>query len=361
MVSKLNWSRLHIKQIHLSRSFTFNTEFSKILERIIDETDPEIVKRAKSTFLVLMARMTQMRASTVHPILPGGREMTILFSPSRRHLLPNCEIENKRKCVYCSNYPSFKEQDFKKMNDEEANEVLNDMDVTEDNEEFRNVDFEFSNNSGNLEKDIDELIPLNSSKCYASKECKHYIHRGCLEKLEGESICPRCHDLEVRMNISKEQFTNCCTYCKHIRYGNAAYGIQVSTKIQEVINWVKSIPEDDKAIIYSFFKGSLDILEGIFVEDFGFECARFDGDITAGPRIKELEYFQKTKSCRFLLASVQSGGVGLNIVEANHVVFIDRWFNPCVHTQAEDRCHRLKQEKTTYVKYFDVNMTVDEV
>jgi SNF2 family DNA or RNA helicase len=62
-----------------------------------------------------------------------------------------------------------------------------------------------------------------------------------------------------------------------------------------------------------------------------------------------------------LLVSVQSGGVGLNIVEANHVAFLDRWFNPCVHAQAEDRCHRLKQRKKVNVKYFDVNMSVDEV
>ena len=47
--------------------------------------------------------------------------------------------------------------------------------------------------------------------------------------------------------------------------------------------------------------------------------------------------FKESSTCNVLLATVQSSGTGLNIVEANHVGFIDRWFNPCVHEQAEDR------------------------
>ena len=59
--------------------------------------------------------------------------------------------------------------------------------------------------------------------------------------------------------------------------------------------------------------------------------------------------------------TVQSGGVGLNVVEGNHIAFLDRWFNPFVHDQAEDRCFRLGQKKDVSVHYFDVGATVDEV
>jgi hypothetical protein len=40
---------------------------------------------------------------------------------------------------------------------------------------------------------------------------------------------------------------------------------------------------------------------------------------------------------------------------------LDRWFNPTVHAQAEDRCHRIGQEKKVSVAFFDNAMTVDQV
>ena len=41
--------------------------------------------------------------------------------------------------------------------------------------------------------------------------------------------------------------------------------------------------------------------------------------------------------------------------------FLDRWFNPTVHAQAQDRCHRIGQEKEVGVTFFDDAMTVDQV
>lgn len=88
---------------------------------------------------------------------------------------------------------------------------------------------------------------------------------------------------------------------------------------------------------------------------------RFDGDVDPVARAEQLERFKTAADCRVLLATVQSGGTGLNIVEANHVCFLDRWFNPCVHDQAQDRCHRIKQTKEVKVVFHDCSKTVDEV
>jgi hypothetical protein len=102
-------------------------------------------------------------------------------------------------------------------------------------------------------------------------------------------------------------------------------------------------------------------LEGILTYDFGIDCVRFDGDVDPKVRNAELERFKTSPTCRVLLATVQSGGTGLNIVEASHVCFLDRWFNPTVHAQAQDRCHRIGQTKPVYVFFADVAMTVDQV
>ena len=49
--------------------------------------------------------------------------------------------------------------------------------------------------------------------------------------------------------------------------------------------------------------------------------------------------------------SIGTGGVGLNIVSANRVLFLDVWWNPFVHEQCEDRTYRIGQQKQVVVQY----------
>ena len=58
---------------------------------------------------------------------------------------------------------------------------------------------------------------------------------------------------------------------------------------------------------------------------------------------------------------MQTSGVGLNITEANHVLFLDRWFNPTIHDQAMDRTHRYGQKKPVEVTFLDCEDSVDKV
>lgn len=95
------------------------------------------------------------------------------------------------------------------------------------------------------------------------------------------------------------------------------------------------------------------------MEDMQIECARYDGDLNQKDRKVELERFKTKSSCRVFLATVHCCGTGLNIVEANHVFFVDRWFNPTVHDQAMDRCYRIGQKKDVFVSFFDSLGTID--
>jgi SNF2 family DNA or RNA helicase len=55
------------------------------------------------------------------------------------------------------------------------------------------------------------------------------------------------------------------------------------------------------------------------------------------------------------------GGEGLNLVEANHVVFVNRWWNPSANNQAKDRVSRIGQTRTVMVHSFTCRDTVEEV
>ena len=102
-------------------------------------------------------------------------------------------------------------------------------------------------------------------------------------------------------------------YCKDIHGG-----FKPSAKMESILtDLTEKIPKEDKVLILSFFKGSLDLIEGVLYHELGMDYARFDGDLSPEERQKELDRFRQNASCRVLLASVQTGGTGLNIVEVN--------------------------------------------
>jgi transcription termination factor 2 len=52
---------------------------------------------------------------------------------------------------------------------------------------------------------------------------------------------------------------------------------------------------------------------------------------------------------RILLLSLTAGGVGLNLIGANHLLLFDIHWNPQLETQAQDRIYRVGQTKDVYV------------
>merc|ERR1712050_297896 len=50
-----------------------------------------------------------------------------------------------------------------------------------------------------------------------------------------------------------------------------------------------------------------------------------------------------------MLLSVKTGGLGLNLTRASHVIHFDRVFNPALEQQATDRTHRIGQKRAVCV------------
>jgi len=244
--------------------------------------------------------------------------------------------------------------------------VVEDLDL--DADDLDDDDDEFVGETDGARK----MEPFPVDICHVNGEggdAVHHVHCDCLEgwlnPKEGEAgFCPVCADTVRRIHWSGSSHSPDLdrVYCQHVQACSySPPGFRTTSKIEAVLKQVREKPQDDKIIILSFFKGGLDLLEGVLVEEMGTICARFDGDVNAEDREKDLERFKTDAKCRVLLATVQSGGTGLNITAANHVLFLDRWFNPCVHDQAMDRCHRIGQTKEVEVEFFDVDMTIDQV
>jgi superfamily II DNA or RNA helicase len=69
--------------------------------------------------------------------------------------------------------------------------------------------------------------------------------------------------------------------------------------------------------------------------------------------------FQAGEVPVFLL-SLKAGGTGLNLTRADHVVHVDRWWNPAVEEQATDRAHRIGQTRRVQVHRMVTTGTVEE-
>ncbi|MGV9825213.1 MULTISPECIES: DEAD/DEAH box helicase [unclassified Gordonia (in: high G+C Gram-positive bacteria)] len=61
-----------------------------------------------------------------------------------------------------------------------------------------------------------------------------------------------------------------------------------------------------------------------------------------------------------LVATLKAGGTGLNLTAANHVIHVDRWWNPAVEDQATDRAYRIGQHQHVHVRRFVCVGTLEE-
>jgi SNF2 family DNA or RNA helicase len=73
-----------------------------------------------------------------------------------------------------------------------------------------------------------------------------------------------------------------------------------------------------------------------------------------------VERFQSSDGPSIFLLSLKAGGTGLTLTAANHVVHLDRWWNPAVEEQATDRAFRIGQGRTVQVRKFVCPGTVEE-
>jgi SWI/SNF-related matrix-associated actin-dependent regulator of chromatin subfamily A member 5 len=81
-------------------------------------------------------------------------------------------------------------------------------------------------------------------------------------------------------------------------------------------------------LIFSQFKIMLDILED-FLTMRGYKYCRLDGDTDLQERETQIEDFSRPDSDKVVfLISTRAGGLGINLVSANHVVIYDSDFNP---------------------------------
>jgi SWI/SNF-related matrix-associated actin-dependent regulator of chromatin subfamily A member 5 len=132
-------------------------------------------------------------------------------------------------------------------------------------------------------------------------------------------------------------------------------------KLKLVDRLLKRIAEKkEQVLLFSNFTSLLDIMEDYCLMR-GYKFCRLDGATELEERDIAIREFTKPGSDIFIfMLSTRAGGLGINLMTANHVILYDSDWNPQVDLQAMDRAHRIGQKRKVYVYRLITKSTVEE-
>lgn len=139
-----------------------------------------------------------------------------------------------------------------------------------------------------------------------------------------------------------------------------------SHKLERVLELVSEIRQKgERCLIFTQYLEMGNLLQRILERE-GFGPVFFlNGSTPKDKRDQMIARFQdpslpdESRGTIFLL-SLRAGGTGLTLTEANHVIHIDRWWNPAVENQATDRAYRIGQQRNVQVYKFIALGTIEE-
>ncbi|XP_034114594.1 transcription termination factor 2-like [Drosophila albomicans] len=124
-----------------------------------------------------------------------------------------------------------------------------------------------------------------------------------------------------------------------------------SSKMLKVMEILKKsvLKSKDKAIVVSQWTSVLDIMRDILQKE-KIITLSLNGSIPVKDRQNIVDEFNDRRSSKqILLLSLTAGGVGLNLIGANHLILLDLHWNPQLEAQAQDRIYRVGQQKDVII------------
>ncbi len=119
-------------------------------------------------------------------------------------------------------------------------------------------------------------------------------------------------------------------------------------RVEEILEEV--LAEGDRALLFTQFAAFGDLLRAHLRDRFGREVLYLHGGTRKPERDAMVARFQGEGGPPILILSLKAGGTGLNLTAANHVIHVDRWWNPAVEDQATDRAYRIGQRRDVQVR-----------
>lgn len=352
--------QLPSKQVDIKRIIFTEEEkalYSHLYAQIRESVQIEVLEgNATAKYSAILTLLLRLRQVCCHPLLLRGRS-----SVANSTAKANNESEPPSKRM--------------KRELQETSKIGQDddlrLDLTSDIDELltrfeTNSSLEFTTETlkGLLERSFEEEecpICSDNQEDPVFLECLHSACRDCLVshidylKKRGEQAV--CHICRAPTDSSRLFVINRSLKCLQ----PLNRGLQ-SSKIRALITSLRQACSQGfgKAVVFSQFTSFLDLIE-INLKEAGFPVFRFDGSLTQTQRAAAIDGFRSSESRdAVLLLSQKAGGVGLNLVVANHAYLMDPWWNFANESQAIDRIHRMGQKDDVKVTRFIIQGTIEE-
>ncbi|MBX7432566.1 DEAD/DEAH box helicase [Mycobacterium sp. Y57] len=177
-----------------------------------------------------------------------------------------------------------------------------------------------------------------------------------MEKIESTDGIARRGNVLAAMTKLKQV----CNHPAQLLHDRSAIGSRSGKviRLEEILEEI--LAEGDRVLCFTQFTEFAEMLVPHLAARFGQDVAYLHGGTPKKRRDEMVARFQAGEGPSIFLLSLKAGGTGLTLTSANHVVHLDRWWNPAVENQATDRAFRIGQKKTVQVSKFICTGTLEE-
>ena len=126
-----------------------------------------------------------------------------------------------------------------------------------------------------------------------------------------------------------------------------------SSKLSDINDRIQQLSaQGHKALVFSQYTSDTSGVAAAARYLSEFNPLTLTGDMPQHERTAVIDRFKTRDEHKVMALSLRAGGLGLNLQEASYVFHLDRWWNPAIERQAEDRSHRIGQTvKVNVIKY----------
>ena len=137
--------------------------------------------------------------------------------------------------------------------------------------------------------------------------------------------------------------------------------ISESGKMELLVEILTNILDNgEKVIIFTQYVEMGKIIQDLISKKFKTEVLFLHGSLSLKEKTRIIDDFQENDDYKIFVATLKTGGTGLNLTAAQNVIHYDLWWNPAVENQATDRVHRIGQKKDVMVYRFITKGTLEE-
>ena len=207
-----------------------------------------------------------------------------------------------------------------------------------------------------LKEDCLDLPPKNFTKRHIvlSKE-----QRKIYDQMKKEAMAILNGKVTTTMTVLTQLMRLHQITCGHFTADDGGVQLIPSNRINELMDILEEI--DGKAIIWANYQMDVnEIIKNVEAKHQKGSIVDYYGLTPQEDRQDNIRKFQSDPKCRFMVGTPSTGGYGITLTAANTIIYYSNGYDLEKRLQADDRAHRIGQNKN--VTYIDIiaEDTVDE-